>query len=48
MHGLPLVAVPLSYALRAALRPTGVEVSVSVGPIQASSSAQGLWVEGVF
>jgi hypothetical protein len=48
MHGLPLIAVPLSYVLRAALRPSGVELSVSVGPMQASSSAQGLWVSGVF
>jgi hypothetical protein len=48
MQGLPLLAVPLSYALRAAFRPSGVEVSLRVGPLQAGSRAQGLTVVGVF
>jgi hypothetical protein len=48
MQGLPLLAIPISYALRAAFRPSGVDVSLRVGAVLASSNAQGVTVEGVF
>ncbi|HEY2735638.1 MAG TPA: hypothetical protein VGI70_16690 [Polyangiales bacterium] len=48
LHALPLIAVPISYLLRSAFRPTGVEVSLSVGPLQANASSPGLWIQGVF
>jgi hypothetical protein len=46
IHALPLLAVPLAYALRGWSRPAGVEVSVSWG--DALASGPGLSVAGRF
>jgi hypothetical protein len=46
MHGLPLLGIPLSYAIRTWLRPAGVDVSVQVAAFQANGT--GLSMRGAF
>jgi hypothetical protein len=48
MHGLPFMAIPISYALRAAWRVPGVDVSMRIGTLPAYGNANGLLIEGVF
>jgi hypothetical protein len=48
MQGLPFMAIPISYALRAAWRVPGVEISMRIGTLPAYGNANGLLIEGVF
>jgi hypothetical protein len=45
MHSLPLLGIPISYAIREATRPAGVQLALRVGSLTNGFSLQ---IQGVF